>query len=221
MASSLEEAQWNIENPRFDYENRRFESSAKGRRKNQFERKVAKRILSRLPSNSLVVDVPCGLGRFSDLIVDQGHRYVGIDLNRAWAHYAAHRRNDFLPTVNASALELPLADNSAHFILCIRLFHHFQPEQIEQAFKEISRVAPQALVTFYNRRIWRTQRRRFSWRLRRKERQGGEPWYQKTYTIHEMASYARKAGLRIKETIPSFGFFSFTTNHFLWLERIE
>jgi SAM-dependent methyltransferase len=210
-----------MENSQFDYEIRRFGGSRRKRRMNQFERGVVKLILSKLPSNSLVVDVPCGLGRFSDLVVEQGHRYLGIDLNFAWAHYAAERVKKFLPAVQASILELPLADNSADFIFSIRMFHHFQPGQIEQALKEISRVAPRALITFYNRHTWRMQRRRFSPRLRRREQKGGGPWYENSYNPHEMERLAEKAGLQIKERIPSSGFFSFTTNHFLWLERIQ
>lgn len=216
----MEKNSLNMENSQYDYEIRRFGRSRRGGRMNRFEREVTKRILSQLPSNSLVADVPCGLGRFSDLIVEQGHRYLGLDINFAFAQYAATRLKKSLLTGQASILELPLADNSVDLILSIRIFHHFQPEQIEQALKEISRVAPRALITFYNRDTWRIQRRRFSWRLRRREWQGGEPWDKNTYRPRDMAELVEKAGLRIKERIPSNGFFSFTTNHFLWLERL-
>jgi SAM-dependent methyltransferase len=207
----------NIESAQLDYENRRFGRSRRGRRMNRFERKIAKLVLSKLPSNSVVIDVPCGLGRFSDIIIQQEHRYVGIDLNFGNVRYAAKRLNLSLPTIQASILELPLADNSADFVFCVRMFHHFSPKQIERAFQEISRVAPQSLMTFYNRRTWRIQRRRFSLRIRLREWRGGETWDEKTYSVHEIAHLAQKAGLRIKEKIPSSSLF--TTNQFLWLER--
>jgi len=185
---------------------------------NQFERKIATLVLSKLPSNSFVIDVPCGLGRFSDIIIQRGHQYVGIDLNFGNARYTAKRLDISLPTIQASILELPLADNTADFVFSIRMFHHFTLKQIERAFQEISRVAPQSLITFYNRRTWRVQRRRFSLRIRLREWRGGESWDEKTYSIHEIARLAQKGGLRIKEKIPRSSLF--TANQFLWLERI-
>ena len=173
--SLLKETPVNIENA-LDYEDRRFGRSRRGRRMNRFERKIAKEVLAKLPSNSLVVDVPCGLGRFSDIIVQHGHRYVGMDLNFFRARYAAERLEIDLPTIQASIFELPLASNSVDLIFSIRMFHHLQPEEIEQTFKEISRIAPQSLITFYNRRTWRIQRKRFSWRIRLRELRGGESW---------------------------------------------
>ena len=209
------------EESQLDYEIRRFGRSRRGERMNRFEREVTKHILSKIPANSLVADVPCGMGRFSDLVIEQGHRYLGLDINFAYTQYAATRLKKFLLTGQASILDLPLADNSVDLILSIRIFHHFQSEQIEQALKEISRVSPRALITYYNRNTWRIQRRRFSSRLRRRQWQGGDAWDKNTYCPQDMAALAEKAGLQIKERIPPKGFFSFTTNHFLYLERME
>ena len=186
---------------------------------NRFEREIVRFVLSKLRPNSMVIDVPCGLGRFGDIVMQLGHHYVGIDLNFGNVHHAANRLNRSLPMIQGSILELPLADNSADFVFCVRIFHHFSFKQIERTFQEVSRVAPQSLVTFYNRRTWRIQRRRFSPRIRFKEFRGGESWDEKTYSVPEIAMWAEKAGLRIKEKIPSSSFF--TTNQFLWLERIE
>jgi SAM-dependent methyltransferase len=208
----------NIESAQLDYENRRFGRSRRGRWMNRLERKIAKSVLSKLPSNSVVVDVPCGLGRFSDIIIQQGHRYVGIDINFGNVRYTGQRLNISLPTIQASIFELPLADHSADFVLSVRMFHHFSSKEIERAFNEISRIAPQSLITFYNRRTWRIQRRRFSFRIRLREWYGGQPWDEKTYSIYEISHLAQKAGLRIKEKIPSSSLF--TANQFLLLERI-
>ena len=208
----------NAENEHLYDEERRFGRSSRGRRMNEFERKTAQFVLSKLRPNSKVVDVPCGTGRFTDIITGEGHCYVGVDLNLGNARHAAKRVNVSLPTIQASVLELPLPDNCADFVLCVRMFHHFSRVQIEQALQEMSRIAPQCLVTFYNRRTWRVQKRRFSLRIRRKARYGGDAWDAKTYSVAEMARAAQKAGLRIKQKVPSTSFF--TTNQFLWLERV-
>ena len=207
----------NLQDGQLEYENLRFGRSRRGRRMNRFEREIVRLVLSKLRPHSLVIDVPCGLGRFGDIVMQQGHRYVGIDLNFGNVHHAANRLNRSLPMMQGSILELPLVDNSADFVFCVRIFHHFSSDQIQRTFKEISRVAPQSLVTFYNRRTWRVQRRRFSPRIRFKEWRGGTSWDEKTYSVPEIVLLAEKAGLRIKEKIPSSSIF--TTNQFLWLER--
>jgi len=209
----------NLQDGQLEYENLRFGRSRRGRRMNRFEREIVRFVLSKLRPHSVIIDVPCGLGRFGDIVMQQGHRYVGMDINFGNVRHAANRLNISIPMMQASILELPLADHSADFVFCVRIFHHFSSKQIERTFQEISRVAPQSLVTFYNRRTWRIQRRRFSPRIRLKEWRGGESWDEKTYSVPEMARLAEKAGLRIKEKIPSSSFF--TTNQFLWLERIE
>jgi SAM-dependent methyltransferase len=204
--------------PPRNYEERRFGRSRRGRRMNRFERETARSVLSTLPSNSLVLDIPCGTGRFKDMIIEQGHRYVGMDLNFEAAQCSLQRLETAWPTVQASIFNLPLASNSVDFILSVRMLHHLKGEEVLRVLKEISRVAPQALVTFYNRWTWRVQRRRFSPRIRRREWRGGERWDERTYSVREMAAWARQAGLRIKEKIPRRSFF--TTNQFLWLERV-
>ncbi|MFB3883678.1 MAG: class I SAM-dependent methyltransferase [Thermodesulfobacteriota bacterium] len=205
------------EDAKFDYEIRRFGRSRRGHRMNRSERNITQSVLGKLPPHSLVLDIPCGLGRFTDLLIDQGHRYVGMDINFDYARYASERLKTPLPALQASIFELPLSSNSVDFVMSIRMFHHFQSDQIIAALKEISRVAPQALVTFYNRRSWRIQKRRFSLRIRRREWRGGESWHEKTYSLREMKDFANQAGMRVKEKISSLGLF--TSNQFLWLER--
>ena len=166
-----------------------------------------------------MVDIPSGLGRFIDIVVEQGHSYVGMDIDFDNVRYASKRLDTRWPVIQASILQLPLVSDSADFVIAIRMFHHFQLDQIEVALKEISRVAPEALVTFYNRLSWRIQRRRFSPRIRRREWQGGESWHDRAYSLQEMEAMARRAGLRVKERFHLPGFL--TTNQFLWLERVQ
>jgi cyclopropane fatty-acyl-phospholipid synthase-like methyltransferase len=209
----------NPNNHQLDYETRRFGRSQRGHRMNQFERAIARQVLAKLPPRSRVVDIPSGLGRFMDIVVEQGHHYVGMDIDFDSVHYASKRLDTRWPVLQASILELPLVSDAADFVIAIRMFHHFQLGQIEVALKEISRVAPEALVTFYNRLSWRIQRRRFSPRIRRREWQGGESWHDRTYSLKEMEVTAGRAGLRVKERFHLPGFL--TTNQFLWLERVQ
>ena len=186
---------------------------------NEFERAIVHQVVAKLSPRCRVVDIPSGLGRFMDIVVGQGHRYVGIDIDFNSVRYASKRLGTRWPVLQGSILELPLANHSADFVLAIRIFHHFQLDQIEVALKEISRVAPGALVTFYNRLSWRIQRRRFSPRIRLREWRGGESWHDKTYSLQEMEAAARSASLCVRERFHLPGFL--TTNQFLWLERVQ
>ena len=113
-----------MEDLKLDYETHRFESSTRGQRTNRFERKVARQLLEKLPSSTLVIDVPCGMGRFSDIVIQQGHRYIGIDQNFDRTSHSSRRQGILLPTVQASIFELPLTNDSVDLILSIRMFHH-------------------------------------------------------------------------------------------------
>jgi len=144
------------------YDTIRFDRNSRGRKLSERERRVVDRFLSTLRPGSTVLDVPSGMGRFTDLIDRYGHRAVSIDLLFEHVHYIANRQNG----ISTSALQadigrLPLADNSIDAALCIRLLHHLTPAQITTALAELRRVTCSALFTFYSRRTFKFIKKRF------------------------------------------------------------
>lgn len=51
-----------------------------------------RRVLLRLPPDSLVLDAPCGTGRYFPLVAAAGHRVIGIDQSSAMLEQARQRR---------------------------------------------------------------------------------------------------------------------------------
>jgi SAM-dependent methyltransferase len=73
----------------------------------------------------LILDVGCGMGRFSDVVSRWGGSVVGIDLSRAVE--AAHRNIGSRDNVNiaqADIFELPFRDETFDFIYSIGVLHH-------------------------------------------------------------------------------------------------
>ena len=155
MTAETIHSDWNP-SPRLDdrpsYDSKRFTRNARGRRLQQRERQLVDKFLSTLSPGSIVLDVPSGMGRFTDLIDRHGHRAVSIDLLFDHVQYVANR-SDVVSTcaVQADIGRLPLDDDSVDAALCIRLLQHLTPPQIITALGELRRVARTALFTYYSR----------------------------------------------------------------------
>lgn len=189
------------------YSERRFRQSRRGRYLDGFERRIVTRVLSQLPPGSHVVDVPCGDGRMTDLILSLGHKVTSIDLVRQgrWANPA-----EPLPMITGSIFEMPLAAGAADLCLTVRLLHWFTMDEIDRALREIHRVAPRALVTFYNRN---------SLRILRKRLYGHDHKHAKSYSYGEVCAAARRNGFRVVAHYPMLSFFF--QNQFLYLEHAD
>jgi SAM-dependent methyltransferase len=144
--------EWKSEiEPEGDYERRRFEKSAEGQKKNRREQEMVREFLKQLPAGARVLDVPAGMGRFTDLILELGHRPISIDLNFGRIVEARKRSGKPVSAVQGDVTQLPLADQSVDAVVCFRLLHHLTPEMIVRVMVELRRVAPRAFVTFYSR----------------------------------------------------------------------
>ena len=118
--------------------------------------------VSRIPAGAKVLDLPCGTGRMTKLLVERGYRVTGADvsqamLSRAVENYAAYRnaQNSNAPPVQFGVQDV-LATNFAtdefDGICCIRLFHHFAEADLRRrALCELRRICRgPIIVTFLN-----------------------------------------------------------------------
>lgn len=177
--------EWRSEiEPEGAYERKRFEKSPEGQEKNRREQEMVRRFLKTLPAGSVVLDVPAGMGRFTELIVETGHRPVSIDLNFARVAEAGRRVGRAIPAAQGDVTRLPLADQSVDAVVCFRLLHHLTPEMIRQVLIELRRVAPRAYVTFYSRNTLKFLKKR----IRGKAVSG------QYYAPSQLIQWAQKAG---------------------------
>jgi len=123
------------------------------------ERKILQKIFGHIDGKDIfVLDVPCGYGRFSDLLLKRSLNLTSIDISfamvRAAKEYSPSQssRHRFLV---GDIEHLPLKDNSFDCVVTIRLFQHIlQPGRRLQILRELHRVTKEIVIlSFYRYNI--------------------------------------------------------------------
>ncbi|MCB1864183.1 MAG: class I SAM-dependent methyltransferase [Chromatiales bacterium] len=149
-----------------------FEKHRKGLRRrltNWRELQLARKGLVLAGNPAVVLDLPCGAGRFWPVLLeDPARRVLAADVNEGMLQSA---RENQPPEVVArierifqtSAFEIGLADASVDGILCMRLIHHItESADRMQILREFARVSRDSVVMS----LWVTGNRQASRRLR-------------------------------------------------------
>ena len=118
------------------------------------EEKIIKSWLADLPAQALVLDVPCGTGRFIPLLTSKGFRYTGADFSRAMIQEAKQMAGE-RPTVgftNADVEFLPFRSQAVDCVIIWRFLHHIGNPATRQAIlREAARIARRkVLVSFHH-----------------------------------------------------------------------
>jgi len=103
-----------------------------------------------------VLDLPCGAGRLTPLLVDMGYKVISADSSAHMVRLAgqASLRNG-LPLaaadfIVASVLATPFSDGEFDAVVCNRLFHHFRESEIRrQALRELKRICRGPIVVSF------------------------------------------------------------------------
>lgn len=149
-----------------DYEKRRYRHIDQ-RVIDRREKNILSRILSVIPGRSpLVLDMPCGYGRFSGMLRAGADPLVVSDLSYHMVHRARENAGPGPPAtlgaVGDAAAGLPFARDVFGLVVSMRLFHHLRtPEKRAAVLKELSRVAKGPVILSYYRLngLHRLQRR--------------------------------------------------------------
>jgi SAM-dependent methyltransferase len=158
-----------------DYEKRRYRGLDQ-RLVDLRERAILRRFLERAvgekpagpPSSAvppLVLDAPCGYGRFSGLLLDAGARLVSSDLAQAMVARALENTPDSRHiggAVSDFRRGLPFKPGSIDYVFSMRLFHHLhEVEDRAAVLREFFRVAKSGVIlSFYKvRGVHALQRR--------------------------------------------------------------
>jgi SAM-dependent methyltransferase len=119
------------------------------------EKKALERALEAIPGGASVLDLPCGTGRLTGILLDRGYRVTGADSSPAmvaraqglWAEAAPQVRFDV-----QDALKTTYQDGAFDGVVCNRLFHHFLEPSVRRAtLAELKRITKGAIVaSFFN-----------------------------------------------------------------------
>ncbi len=119
-------------------------------------REVAKETPENMPGERrvLVLDAPCGYGRFTDLILGRGARLVSSDISFHMVERVMIKRDHsrHLGGVVADFKRgLPFKPGAFDYVFSMRLFHHLQAEEDRKAvLGEFARAARKgAILSFY------------------------------------------------------------------------
>ncbi|PCH83381.1 MAG: hypothetical protein COB96_00865 [Planctomycetota bacterium] len=144
------------------YATGRWQQSRRARRSSAKEERIVGELLGMSGPHHTILDLPCGAGRFSQVLQAHSERLVRGDLAKSMLWQAAQASPTEVPAVRASAAAIPFTEASADMVFCFRLLHHFEhaPQRVE-VLRELARVSRRWVIgTFFDRaclQAWRNQ----------------------------------------------------------------
>lgn len=181
------------------YDAKRFRGW-KGRLTHKLELSLIDRALKKagITPPAAILDLPCGTGRLSLHLAQQGYRVTGMDISRAMVSRAEEKIRRFqleskFRLVVGDAETLPYSDAGFAACVSLRLFGHTPPPVRQKIIGELKRVSRQFLILgYYHRRTLQNLLRR---QVRKKR---GVMWH--PVTSQEVQNELALAGLREIQT---------------------
>lgn len=140
-----------------EYYEGRYKSFLKGTLKHRMRCAVLRRAFREVPAGSVVLDLPCGTGRFTGFLLSRGYRVLGADIAPEMIRIAKEKA-DGIPGIlgwaAADATRVPLPDKSIDSILTMRMFHLIPGDVRPKIYREFARVCRGQLVLCFNCNKW-------------------------------------------------------------------
>jgi 2-polyprenyl-3-methyl-5-hydroxy-6-metoxy-1,4-benzoquinol methylase len=173
------------------------------------ERSCILKALEHVAPNSSILDLPCGTGRLTRILVEAGLEVTGADssghmveLARSnWQNYQTH--NSQFDSKNVTfdvrdVMDTKYADGQFDAVICNRLFHHFNESQTRiQALEELQRICNGPLIiSFFDSFALDALKRSLSYAVRGKVQTDRIPIPMRRFTDE-----IQQAGLEIVDTL--------------------
>lgn len=170
------------------------------------EGRLLRKILRKIGEGPLLVlDIPCGYGRFSDLLLDKDFSLVSSDLSFYMVKRASEKGRKphfrFLSGIVADAKQsLPFKKDAFSLLLSMRFFHHIhEKEERESILKEFSRATSGwVILSYYQRNLLHILQRKLRRRIKRSRTRI------KMIPRREFYKEVEGAGLRVIKISPLF-----------------
>ena len=153
--------------------------------------------------SGLVLDAPCGYGRFSGLLSEAGYRPVSCDLSLAMVKRA--RAKDQISPIPMGIVGnvpqgLPVRSGAFPLVFSLRFFHHLhQPEDRRAALREFAGASASWLIlSFYRATPLHRAQRALRRRLKKSRTRI------KMITAREFRDETAEAGFRVVRVFPLF-----------------
>lgn len=167
------------------------------------EQQIARKALRLAGEPTLLLDLPCGAGRFWPMLAEHPNRVIlGADNSAGMLEVACATQPQEVVarvrTLQTSAFDIELPDSAVDSILCMRLLHHIgEAEHRLAMLREFHRVTRDSVIVSLwvdgNYMAWK--RKRLEADRARRERRG----YQNRFVLSAQSVEAefREAGFRI------------------------
>ena len=100
-------------------------------------RRFVARVVDACPPSGTVLDIPCGTGRYFELVTDRGRRVVGADQSSGMAAQARARR--LAQAVQEVGLQELTDANAYDGVVCIDAMEHVPPEDWPRVVGNLAR----------------------------------------------------------------------------------
>lgn len=133
------------------YDARRF-TSRSGRNGDLREKRAFSNLLHRLSGITTALDVPCGTGRMTEVLLQSGLQVTGCDVSSAMMQQAQSKLAAFgkrLQLCQGNLNELPFESSSFDLVTCVRLFGHFPSDVRVGMLREMARVTRRCIIVQY------------------------------------------------------------------------
>ena len=161
-----------------------------------FERRAIRRALAITGARgATMLDVPCGAGRLTSLLLPVSSRLISCDYSPAML--SVFRRAHGEPCFVGSAFDLPFADRAFDVVFSARLSHHIASDARRADYlREIMRIAAGwVIVTIFDRDSLKNRLREVSRRLRAKRSKHA-------FARADVERIARESGFAVAAALP-------------------
>jgi ubiquinone/menaquinone biosynthesis C-methylase UbiE len=117
------------------------------------DHQIARKALKIAGNPESVLDMPCGTGRFWDVLVEQPERIIHVSdnsqdmINTGLKYRPPEITKRITSSFQGSAFELPVDDDFVENVFCIRLIHHVgNAEDRLKLLKELHRVTSSTVI---------------------------------------------------------------------------
>jgi ubiquinone/menaquinone biosynthesis C-methylase UbiE len=135
-----------------DYDFHRF-STPERQKRNARKWAAIRKALSRTEGVRVILDLPCGTGRFTGALAREGYEIVGSDISMEMLQKAASIPDGRQPNIRgylqANGEKLPLREASLDCVVCIRFMMHVDPATRVRILREFARVSRRWVIVDY------------------------------------------------------------------------
>jgi len=136
------------------YDKRRYEGLY-GRTKNWNTKRVISKLIRQTGRKGFALDIPCGTGRLSHLILKSGYHWIGADISLEMMMESRKKLMDGFEgyswwNIRLDAERMPFKDDSLDCIFSIRFIYHIPEEIRYPMLQEMRRITKKWIIIDYN-----------------------------------------------------------------------